>query len=115
MREINHSHLEYEGAPQEPVTVRVSAINTNHIVTYKLNAGATIVLPKGQVIQFNLKNSTGQRTDLQIFTDGSTPGSNEFVVENVSNCSQPPANSGKCVRRRNVPPRKVTLFAFFVS
>ena len=115
MRELSHSHLEYEGAPQEAVTVRVTAINTNHIVTYKLNGGATIVLPKGSPILFNLKSSSGQRTDLQIFTDGSTPGSYEFVVENVSNCSQPPPNSGKCVRKRNVPPRKVSLFAFFVS
>lgn len=115
MREKDHNHLEYEGTPGEKVTLRITAKGTNHMVTYKLNGGATQVLKKGDPIEFNLKAASGQRTDLQVIMDGTTRGTYELALENVPNCKDDLQQIGKCVDTRKAPPKKDSLYAFFVA
>jgi hypothetical protein len=115
MQELDHNNLEYEGAPGEKVTMEVTAKDTNHIVTYKFDIGATQVLKKGDAIEFNLKNTSGQKTELQLITDGTTPGSYDIIVENVPNCVKDLQQLGNCKRTRPVPPKKISLFVFFVA
>ena len=116
MRELDHDNLEYEGTPGEAITIRITATGTTIRPTFKIDGGATQMLgPTGGTIQTNLKNATGQRTDVQVITDANAQGSHEFVVNNVSNCVKDTQQLGTCVRRRRVPPRKITLFAFVVA
>jgi len=115
MKELDHDNLEYQGSPGEKVTIRITAQGTTHMVTYKLDGGATQVLKQGDPIEFDLKNVSGQRTDLEVTIDGDHEGSYEMVIENVTNCENDAQHIGKCVRTRRVPPKKVSLFAFFVA
>ena len=73
------------------------------------------VLPAGSDINFTLGNTSGQRTDLQIVMDFNHQGRYDVVIENVSNCSKDPQDTGTCTNRVNGPPKEFLLFAFFVE
>jgi hypothetical protein len=115
MKEINHDTLRYKGNPGEKATIRVTAQGTKHMVNYTLDGGDTQVLLEGQPIEFNLKNTSGQRTDLQLLLQFNAQGSYEIVVENVENCSKDVNHTGKCTRSRDVPPNVILNFKFFVA
>lgn len=114
MRELDHDNLEYEGGPGEEARVRVTAQATTPIVSYTLN-GQSQPLSSSGLIQFNLKSSKGQRTDLQLILDFNAQGAYEVVVENVPNCSKDAGQVGHCVHKWKGPPRKIKTFAFFVA
>lgn len=88
MQETNHDNLRYRGKAGEHVTVRVTASDdTVHLVTYVLDGQLPAkVLPKGESIEFDLKNSSGAVTRLQINLDFAPSGSYDVVVENVAGC-----------------------------
>ena len=115
MRELDHNNLEYQGGPGESARVRVAPNGTTAIVPYTLDGQSLSLGVGGGVIQFNLKNSTGQRTDLQLILDYNAPGNYEVIVEGVANCSRDAAAIGSCLHRWKGPPRKIKTFAFFVA
>jgi hypothetical protein len=114
MRERDHINLEYEGGPGEPVTVRVKAIGTSHLVEYTLD-GTTRKLQKGEPIRFNLKTVSGQQTDLQLVLDFNAQGSYEVTIENIPNCTGEGAGTGQCINTFPGPPKEFPLFGFFVK
>jgi len=114
MRELDHDNLEYEGAPGESASVKITANGTTQIVAYTLN-GVSQALGANGLIQFNLKNSSGQRTDLQLILDYNANANYDVVVELVPNCSRDLTGVGSCVHRWKGPPRKIKTFAFFVA
>lgn len=114
MRERDHNNLEYEGGPGEKVKVTITPHGSTLPVTYKLDGGATQAVAQGAPIELNLKNKSGQRTDLQVITDGNAEGSYDLVIDSVPNCVKDVQHVGVCARTRRVPPKKISLFAFFV-
>jgi len=99
MRELNHVDHTYEGNPGEQVTVTVTANDTVHQVTFRLDGGPVQVLPPGTPIQFNLKNASGDLTPLQLEMGFSGPGSYDIVVRTVTNCPTDP-NHMSCTHTR---------------
>lgn len=114
MRELDHDNLEYEGGPGEAVTVRVTAKGTTPIVPYTLD-GQSLALGSNGLIQFNLKTTSKQRTDLQLILDFNAPGTYEVTVLAVPNCSRDAQAVGSCLHKWKGPPRKTKTFAFFVA
>ncbi len=114
MRELDHDNLEYEGGPGEAVTVKVVAKGTTPIVAFTLD-GVSQPLAADGLIQFNLKNTSNQRTDLQLILDFNAPGTYEVTVLGVPNCSRDAQAVGSCLHKWKGPPRKIKTFAFFVA
>jgi uncharacterized lipoprotein NlpE involved in copper resistance len=114
MRELNHNTLRYAGRPGEPVTIRVEAQDTSHLVEYTLD-GVTQPLTKGTPITFRLKNTAGERTDLQIVLDFNGEGSYEVVIESVTGCPKDTAHRNRCVDTWDGPPLTGGTYAFFVE
>ena len=90
MREIDHDLLQYEGAAGEQVTITITAHNTVHMVNFVLDGEPPADLPAGMPLRFNLKDSSGSVTRLQLNLGFSGGGSYEIVIENVANCTVTP-------------------------
>jgi hypothetical protein len=101
MKDLNHAKHRYLGNPGEAVTVEVIAHDTTHMVQFSLDGGPAQVLPEGEAIRFNLKNSSGELTTLQITMDFNHMGAYDLVVSNVSDCSVTPPP--RCVHTRSGP------------
>jgi hypothetical protein len=115
MKELDHDNLEYEGGPGETARVRVTPHGTTAIVPYTVDGTSLGLGVGGGVIEFNLKNSSGQRTDLQLILDFNALGNYDVTVEGVANCSRDAAAVGGCLHKWKGPPRKIKTFAFFVA
>jgi hypothetical protein len=118
MREINHNTLSYGGSPGELVSIRVEAVGTNHMVNYILDGVGPTTLTAGQKLTFNLKNTVGAKTILQLNLEYSADGTYTVAVENVPDCAidtgMPKLN--ECVRTFDDFPDGNTLnFSFFVE
>lgn len=113
MREVNHLLRQYEGAPGEQVTITITPHNTTQLVNFVLDGAPAQPLPAGTPIRFNLKNSSGDITRLQITMDFNGVGSYDIVVSSVVNCSTTPPPT--CKRTRNGPPLVIENLTFFVE
>jgi|GEM_PF-6850303 len=101
MKDLNHPKHRYLGKPGEPVAVDVIAHDTTHMVQFILDGAPAQVLPEGQQIRFNLKNSSGAITTLQLIMDFNAVGAYDIVVSDVTDCPvTPPPN---CTHTRTGP------------
>lgn len=114
MNETNHIKHRYNGAPLEQVTINVTATGTTHMVTYNLD-DVSHALPAGTPIRFNLGNSSGDLTRLQIIMDFNSEGSYEIEVQNVTNCTADSAHVGTCKHTREGPPLVIENYKFSVA
>lgn len=114
MNELSHIKRRYEGAAGVPVTIRVTADGTSHMVTYNLD-DVPHTLPEGSPIRFNLKNSSGELTRLQLIMDFNAVGSYEIEIENVDNCTADTDQAGTCKHTRPGPPLVIENYKFFVA
>ncbi len=112
MNETNHMKHRYQGAPGEPVTINVTANGTTHMVTYNLD-DVSHALPAGTPITFNLGNSSGDLTRLQIIMDYNSVGSYEIDVRDVVDCTGG-SPAGTCKHTREGPPMVIENYKFSV-
>jgi hypothetical protein len=113
MNETNHDKNRYKGAPGEAVTINVTAHGTAHMVTYNLN-DVSHALPAGTPITFNLGDSSGDLTRLQIIMDYNSVGSYEIVIKNVVDCKEG-SPVGTCKHTREGPPLVIENYKFSVA
>ena len=113
MNERDHIKRRYEGAPGEQVTINVTATGTSHLVTYNLD-DVPHTLPEGSPIQFNLKNSSGELTRLQLIMDYNAVGSYEIEIEDVVDCTAG-SPAGTCKHTRPGPPLVIENYKFSVG
>ena len=114
MNETDHDMLRYKGAPAEQVTINVTAHDTTHLVTFNLN-DVSHALPAGTPIRFNLGNSSGNVTRLQLIMDFNHEGSYEYEIENVVDCSADIEPLVTCKHTREGPPLVIENFRFSVA
>jgi hypothetical protein len=114
MRELSHPKHRYEGVAGEQVTIKITANGTTHMVHFVLDGASAQVLPAGTPLRFNLKNSSGDVTLLQLTMDFNGEGSYDIVVANVENCPTDPLHI-KCTHTRNGPPRVIENHKYFVA
>jgi hypothetical protein len=114
MNETSHDLLTYEGGPGEPVTINVTPNGTTHLVTFNLN-DVPHALPAGTPIRFNLGNSSGNVTRLQLIMDFNHEGSYEYEIENVVDCTEDTDHIGSCKHTREGPPLVIENFRFSVA
>lgn len=114
MNELDHTKHRYQGAPGEQVTINVVPNDTTSLVTYTLD-GASAALPAGTPLRFNLKNNSGEVTQLQLNMDFNALGSYEIVVETVVDCVKDTGHTGKCRHSRQGPPMVIENYKFFVA
>jgi poly(3-hydroxybutyrate) depolymerase len=112
MNETNHLKHRYQGAPNEQVTIKVTATGTTHMVTYVLN-DKSHALPAGTPITFNLGDSSGDLTRLQLIMDYNAAGSYEIIIEKVVDC-QASSPVGTCKHTREGPPLVIENYKFSV-
>src|SRR3712207_4324974 len=115
MREVDHDTLRYEGGAREQVTVRVTAQDTVHLVTYKLDGAGAKPLAEGQNLSFKLKTQSGARTDLQLRMDFTGNGRYDVLVSGVDDCQLPESPAGKCLQGCLGPDGSTLNFKFFVE
>jgi hypothetical protein len=114
MNEADHDMLRYKGAPGEQVTINVTAHGTTHLVTFNLD-DVSHALPAGTPIRFNLGNSSGDVTRLQLIMDFNHEGSYEYEIENVVDCREDAGHVGTCKHTREGPPKVFENFKFSVA
>lgn len=99
MNEVDHALHQYEGDPGELVTITVTAHNTTHMVSRVIDGGAPVEVPAGTPIRFNLKNTSGDETRLQLTLGFNSLGSYDIIVENVDDC--PHSTPPQCLHSRS--------------
>jgi hypothetical protein len=114
MNESNHTKHRYSGAPGEKVTINVTPQNTTSLVTYTLD-GVSGALAPGSPLTFELKDSSGDMTPLQLTMDFNALGSYQIVIENVVDCVKDSEHTGQCVHQRPGPPQVIENYRFFVA
>jgi hypothetical protein len=115
MKETNHIKRRYQGTKNEQVTINVTADDTNHLVTYNLDDVPQPPLPAGTPLTFDLRNSTGNITRLQLILDYNAAGSYEIEIENVDNCTADTDQAGTCKHTRPGPPQVIENYKFSVA
>lgn len=115
MRERDHDTLRYEGAAQETVTIKVTAVDTVHLVTFNLDGTGAQPLNEGEDLVFNLKEESGERTTLQLRFDFTGNGRYDVEVLEVSDCQLPESPPGECLQGVLGPTGGVMSFKFFVQ
>lgn len=114
MNETNHFKHRYQGAPNEQVTINVTATGTVHQVTYSLDDVPQPALPAGTPIRFKLGNSSGDLTRLQLNMDYTSAGSYEIVIKDVVDCKEG-SPVGTCRHTREGPPLVIENYKFSVA
>ncbi len=115
MRELNHNTLSYAGNPKDGVTIRVERQETNQIVSYTLNGGASQNVLDGENIAFALSDTVGAEDTLQLNLDFTANGSYTVVVENVTGCIKDTGHKNECSHTRPGPVAVTMDFTFLVE
>jgi len=103
MIELNHAKHRFQGAAGEQVTITITPHDTTALVTFVLDGAPAQPLPPGVPLRFNLKNTSGAVTQLQLIMDFNGEGSYDIKVENVVNCPSDPQHTS-CTHSRIGPP-----------